>query len=123
MMADGTASRKRLKCPACYAVEYEDEISAFGGDDGKCPVCADCGVELIPLCASDHKCTCISTIHQGTAYCPKCGQPMCTECGSHDVNVVSRVTGYLSDVTGWNRGKQQELKDRHRVSIDNGIPT
>jgi anaerobic ribonucleoside-triphosphate reductase len=30
---------------------------------------------------------------------------------------VSRVTGYLQDVSGWNAGKRQELKDRMRYSV------
>ncbi|MBP8676317.1 MAG: oxidoreductase, partial [Methanoculleus sp.] len=38
-------------------------------------------------------------------------------CGSHDVMQISRVTGYLQDVAGWNAGKQQELKDRVRYSV------
>ncbi|MFA9436698.1 MAG: anaerobic ribonucleoside-triphosphate reductase [Candidatus Bathyarchaeota archaeon] len=29
----------------------------------------------------------------------------------------SRITGYYTDVTGWNEGKRQELRDRYRVSI------
>ena len=37
--------------------------------------------------------------------------------GSHDVVQISRVTGYLQDVSGWNAGKQQELKDRVRYSV------
>ena len=42
---------------------------------------------------------------------------ICPECGSHDVSQVSRVTGYLADVAGWNQGKQQELKDRARYNV------
>jgi anaerobic ribonucleoside-triphosphate reductase len=30
---------------------------------------------------------------------------------------ISRVTGYLQEVSGWNAGKQQELKDRARYTI------
>jgi anaerobic ribonucleoside-triphosphate reductase len=33
------------------------------------------------------------------------------------VSQVSRVTGYLADVAGWNQGKQQELKDRSRYTV------
>ena len=49
--------------------------------------------------------------------CPECGEPMCPECGCHDVSQISRITGYCSDVEGWNNAKKQELKDRHRVNI------
>ena len=41
----------------------------------------------------------------------------CPECGSHDVVQISRVTGYLQEVSGWNAGKQQELKDRARYTV------
>ena len=42
---------------------------------------------------------------------------MCPECGCHDVSQIGRITGYCSDVEGWNNAKKQELKDRHRVNI------
>ena len=41
-------------------------------------------------------------------------------CGSHDVTQISRVTGYLQEVSGWNAGKQQELKDRQRYDATTG---
>lgn len=34
-----------------------------------------------------------------------------------DVDHVTRVTGYFSKVSGWNKGKAQELKDRHRTGV------
>ena len=34
-----------------------------------------------------------------------------------DVDHVTRVTGYFSRISGWNKGKTGELKDRHRVVI------
>ena len=36
--------------------------------------------------------------------------------GKH-VEHMTRVTGYFSKVSGWNKGKTGELKDRHRVSL------
>jgi ribonucleoside-triphosphate reductase len=30
----------------------------------------------------------------------------------YPVEVYSRVVGYLSPVSGWNKGKREELKDR-----------
>jgi anaerobic ribonucleoside-triphosphate reductase len=65
------------------------------------------------MCEKDYN-HCSHDIVDGIAYCPVCKQPMCPECCSHDVSQVSRVTGYLSDVKGWNNAKKQELKDRHR---------
>jgi ribonucleoside-triphosphate reductase len=41
----------------------------------------------------------------------------CPNCGSKDVRWWSRITGYYTDVTAWNEGKKQELKDRYRLSI------
>ena len=34
-----------------------------------------------------------------------------------DVDHVTRVTGYFSKVSAWNKGKTRELKDRHRGGI------
>ena len=41
----------------------------------------------------------------------------CPSCGSDKVRWWSRITGYYSDVTAWNEGKRQELRDRYRFSI------
>jgi hypothetical protein len=35
-----------------------------------------------------------------------------------DVEHITRVTGYFSKVSGWNRGKGAELRDRHRVKVE-----
>jgi len=59
---------------------------------------------------------CLATI-SGTANCPKCGKPMCPVCQRHTVTQLSRVTGYIQAVSGWNEGKKQELKDRKRYDI------
>lgn len=34
-----------------------------------------------------------------------------------DVTQVTRVTGYFSKVGSWNKGKAAELRDRHRVAV------
>lgn len=52
-----------------------------------------------------------------TMVCPVCGEPCCPKCFWHDVIQVSRVTGYLSDVSGWNASKTQEFKDRQRTDV------
>ena len=36
-------------------------------------------------------------------------------CAGKDIEHITRVTGYLSKIAGWNPGKLGELKDRHRV--------
>jgi ribonucleoside-triphosphate reductase len=55
--------------------------------------------------------------------CSKCNSTSagllerCPSCGSDSVRWWSRITGYYSDVTGWNEGKRQELKDRYRIAV------
>lgn len=67
------------------------------------------------MCPLDHT-HCSHAVIESLAYCPLCGEPVCPACGSHDVSQISRVTGYMADVAGWNRGKAQELKDRARYT-------
>lgn len=38
----------------------------------------------------------------------------CPYCQSENVEGITRITGYFSKVSGWNKGKLAELKDRHR---------
>ncbi|AFV24414.1 anaerobic ribonucleoside-triphosphate reductase [Methanolobus psychrophilus R15] len=45
----------------------------------------------------------------------------CENCGSGDVEQVSRVTGYVQAVNGWNSAKKQELADRMRYSSSDMI--
>ena len=49
--------------------------------------------------------------------CPVCHKPMCPDCGNHNVTQLSRVTGYMSSVEGWNAAKRQELEDRKRYNL------
>ena len=39
----------------------------------------------------------------------------CSYCGSEAVEGITRVTGFFSKVSSWNKGKLGELKQRHRV--------
>lgn len=41
----------------------------------------------------------------------------CPNCESENVEHLSRVTGYVQAVSGWNEGKKQELKDRKRYGV------
>lgn len=43
-------------------------------------------------------------------------QEACPRCGSDNLEHLSRVTGYLQSVSGWNEAKKQELMDRNRYS-------
>ena len=38
----------------------------------------------------------------------------CSVCGSDDLTVFSRITGYYVPVKNWNKGKKAEFKDRYR---------
>jgi anaerobic ribonucleoside-triphosphate reductase len=38
----------------------------------------------------------------------------CLYCGSNDVDGITRITGYFTKVSSWNKGKLGELKDRYR---------
>jgi hypothetical protein len=53
-----------------------------------------------------------------TMKCPLCGMPCCPDCYIHTVDQLSRVTGYLQAVSGWNNAKKQEFEDRHRYDLD-----
>jgi rRNA maturation endonuclease Nob1 len=107
---------QKYKCHTCYTILKESELM----DTTKnCPLCGETFKNLQKMCKLDH-CNCSHTdpIHK-IAYCPECNKPVCPECGSHDVVQISRVTGYLAEISGFNRGKQQEVRDRHRWNLDN----
>jgi anaerobic ribonucleoside-triphosphate reductase len=82
--------------------------------DGKCPICGEKHIEK--MCPLDRLCTCAHEITSGAHYCPECGAAICP-CGSHDVEQISRVTGYLQTISGFNAAKKQEIKDRQRYDI------
>ncbi len=41
---------------------------------------------------------------------------VCENCGSDNIEQLSRVTGYIQAVGGWNAAKKQELEDRKRYN-------
>jgi ribonucleoside-triphosphate reductase len=41
----------------------------------------------------------------------------CPSCGGINLEYLSRVTGYLQAVSGWNEAKKEELRKRHRYNI------
>jgi altronate dehydratase len=53
----------------------------------------------------------------GIDYCPICGQAICKKCGNHNVTQLSRVTGYIQAIQGFNNAKRQEVKDRRKYNI------
>jgi ribonucleoside-triphosphate reductase len=38
----------------------------------------------------------------------------CQFCGSENIEGITRITGYFSKISGWNKGKKGELKDRFK---------
>ncbi len=42
----------------------------------------------------------------------------CEKCHSTNLDYISRITGYLQSVSGWNEGKKQELMDRMRYGAN-----
>jgi len=96
---------RSYKCHTCHGIV----------DKTPCPNCGETHLEI--MCPLDH-CHCGHDVISKIEYCPVCGQECCPECGTHAVLQLSRVTGYLQDVSGWNDAKKQELKDRHRYDVE-----
>ena len=38
----------------------------------------------------------------------------CTNCGSEKVTLITRIVGYFSNISGWNKSKIEELKSRRK---------
>lgn len=120
---------KKYKCQGCKTIIPESFLKLTESKNPQsgetksvkaCPVCGETAA-IQPMCENDHICYCHSDMHSGVEFCPVCGSGMCP-CGSHDVAQISRITGYLSDVAGWNAGKRAELQDRTRVDAISGSP-
>jgi len=104
----GIVHSTRVICMECKHIIDKKNL-----DDDKCPICGS--AILKDMCPLDGMHSCASPQSATIEFCPICGESICPECGSHDVVGMSRVTGYYADVSGWNLGKQQELRDRHRA--------
>jgi ribonucleoside-triphosphate reductase len=52
--------------------------------------------------------------------CNQCGKiarglkEACPYCQSDNIDGITRITGYFSKISGWNKGKMGELKDRFK---------
>ena len=101
---------KRHQCTDCLILIDDADLV-----DGKCPVCLS-DKSLKPLCPGDHICRCPDNTSYQETTCPICGSRTCP-CGSHNIFILSRITGYVSSVESWNSAKQQEFKDRHRYDV------
>ncbi len=104
------------KCYTCLRIIKTGDIE-LDGEKPKCPICGEVKV-FKKMCPMDTgECRCAHDTHAEVKLCPTCRDPVCPECGSHDVVGVSRVTGYLSDVAGWRASKRAELEDRIRYDV------
>lgn len=45
----------------------------------------------------------------------------CPACGSEQVEGITRITGYFTKLSSWNKGKLGELRDRYRVPPNHAI--
>jgi len=99
--------KQRYKCPICYSIV----------DELPCPMCGYKTPER--MCRNDHVCTCLNPISEKIRFCEVCGSAICP-CGCHDVEVHTRITGYINALSGFNAGKAQEVKDRVRNNIGDG---
>lgn len=102
----------KYKCHVCHIVIDESDLIA----SIYCPQCKS-NLGLKEMCPRDNL-TCTHEIVDKLAYCPECGEPMCPICGCHDVSQISRITGYMADVSGYNEAKRQELRDRTRYTVE-----
>jgi anaerobic ribonucleoside-triphosphate reductase len=41
----------------------------------------------------------------------------CAYCGSEDVDGITRITGYFTKISSWNKGKLGELRERYRNQV------
>jgi len=111
-LSSNKIEKNYYKCQKCFTISDT-------------PTCKTCGnINTNKMCENDN----IEAYIKGKSFwcdhkayeikfCPICGEPICPKCECHDVSQVSRVTGYLSNVNGWNSGKIEELKQRKHYNI------
>ena len=89
--------------------EYINECE--GGNPVKLDDPLKCPVHLYML---SNNLKCVQQMVANIAYCPFCGAALCPDCGNHHVEQLSRITGYMQAVSGWNSAKKEELRNRYR---------
>ena len=96
------------KCFKCR-LTIKDEFL----DNGLCP---ECNGQVVEMCPNDVG-SCNHGVVDGSAICEECGADCCPICGAHDVEVLSRTTGYYGPKSSFGAGKQAEFKDRKRYNL------
>jgi|CXWL01.1.fsa_nt_gi DNA-directed RNA polymerase subunit RPC12/RpoP len=119
-----------FKCQSCKHIFniYSEGLTIFAAlmpkNSVRCPNCKTYSTEL--MCRVDTYSLWLKLkgfncrkgeLISGADICPICKTAMCPECGNHNCISLSRVTGYIQDVSGWNAAKKQELLDRKRYSL------
>jgi len=109
----------RKESMALSRQEYIDRCQAWidefnDGQPIKVKTPVECPVHVWVM--HNHQ-ACCKDLVGGIVNCPICNLPMCPNCSSHNVTQLSRVTGYMGDVAGWNAGKKQELKERQHHNL------
>lgn len=103
----------------------DSEWIITGGINKSCPICKTeniellCKVDLYSYYLKDNNLVDCrkEELIPGVEICPVCNRAICPQCFNHSTVALSRVTGYLQDINGWNEGKKQEILDRKRYSI------
>lgn len=95
---------KRYKCNNCKSIVWETP----------CPNCGTIGLDK--MCPIDH-CHCSHDVVERIEFCPVCDAPVCPECKAHNVQIFSRITGYIQPLEGWNAAKKAEFRDRTRYTL------
>jgi ribonucleoside-triphosphate reductase len=97
-------------------IESGAMVHAFVGENAP-P--AESVMELIKKCWERTQCAQI-TISPEFTVCEECEHLVrglkknCPYCGSPNVYGLTRIVGYYSKISNWNKSKQGELKDRHK---------
>ena len=92
----------------------EEWVTAEHGGKLKLVNPHDCPVQTW---VTHHNKRCGKDMISGIDTCPICGGYVCPLCKNHDCEPLSRVTGYMAAVNGWNASKRQELQDRVKTQM------
>lgn len=106
-----------LDMPIHAALEVmKDWVKEVHGGELKLSDPLDCPVQQL---IKHNQIGCGKKTVPNTMRCPICDSPCCPSCYSHEASQLSRVTGYISNIDGWNASKKQEFEDRTRTPISN----